>query len=59
MILGPDAALLVVYGVGTPDGFFYVFPRFLAMLFRFEKPVVFFDLDSCFTRNCWLLCRVI
>jgi hypothetical protein len=59
MLLGPDAALLVMYGVGTLDNFFYIFSRFLAMLVRFEKPVIFFDLDSRFTRNCWLLFRVI
>ena len=59
MLLGPDAALLVMYGVGTLDKFFYILSRFLVMLVRFEKHVIFFDLDSCFTKNCWLLFRVI
>ena len=59
MLLGPDAALLVMYGAGTLDDLFYILSRFLAMLVRFEKPVVFFDLDSCFARNCWLFFRVI
>ncbi len=60
MLLGPNAALLAMYGVGTLlDRFFYVFARFLTMIVRFEKPVMLCGLGSCFARNCWLISRVI
>ena len=58
MLLGPDAALLAMYGVGTLDRFFYGLARFLTMLVRFDKPVIVCDLGSCFARNCWLFFRV-
>lgn len=59
MLLGPDAAPLSMYGVGTLDGFFYALARFLTMLVRFDKPVIVCDLGSCFARNLWLFFRVI
>ena len=48
-----------VYGAVTLiDRFFHILTRFLTMLFYLEKPVISCCLDSCFTRNCWLVLRV-